>query len=174
MALPNRHFTRLRLGGEGLIRVSGCMSRQGEDLDSSDEEWEAVYYELDPAAHLGWGVRHTAPSALGAQVVRDVFAAADELHEAAMSAMDGNAPMEEDESQGDVPAQEAVRCSSREGSMGEFDNMDADVEGERWRGYLQVLLLPSCADAHSMCNGTTYVKRTKCITNVAIICMLRL
>lgn len=68
---------------------------QGEERDSSDEEWEAAYAALDPSAQVGWGHRRGQVTEVGANLVRDLFAAADTMHDHAMSEMDGNTEMEE-------------------------------------------------------------------------------
>lgn len=54
---------------------------------------------MDPIAQIGWANRHLQLSALGTNIVRDVFVAADGVHENAMSVMDGNI-LTEEESQG--------------------------------------------------------------------------
>ena len=64
---------------------------QGEDRDSSDEEWSNAYAALGPMAQIGWLNRGIPTNGGAAKLVRDVFVAADAMHEEAMSEMDGNA-----------------------------------------------------------------------------------
>lgn len=69
---------------------------QGEDRDSSDEEWANAYAALDPMAQIGWLNRGVRANGVVAELVRDVFVAADAMHEEAMSEMDGNAEDDEE------------------------------------------------------------------------------
>jgi hypothetical protein len=62
---------------------------QGEEKDSSDDEWATAYAEMDPASQLGWRNRRGADEGPSEQLVRDVFQIADELHSDAMSEMVG-------------------------------------------------------------------------------------
>ena len=82
------------------VQCVGHISRaplwQGEDRDSSDEEWSSAYAALDPMSKIGWGNRGIVVNGGGAQLVRDVLLAADVMHEEAMSAMDGNEEDDED------------------------------------------------------------------------------
>ena len=105
---------------------------QGEDRDSSDEEWDAAYAALDPREQMGWGNRRSEPTAVGANLVRDVLAAADELHENAMSEMDANTVVDEEirlDGAGDA-AGEASMSWCREASADPVDNMDPPFGGE--------------------------------------------
>jgi hypothetical protein len=60
---------------------------QGEERDSSDDEWGIAYAQMDPASQFGWRNRRGAAGGPAEQLLRDVFAAADELHSDAMSEM---------------------------------------------------------------------------------------
>ena len=63
---------------------------QGEDRDSSDEEWADAYARMDPISQLGWRNRRGDPPGPAEQLLRDVFEAADDVHLAAMSEMVGS------------------------------------------------------------------------------------
>jgi hypothetical protein len=58
---------------------------QGEERDSSDEEWAAAYVTMDPVHQLGWRNRRARVEEPAEQLLRDVFDAADALHSEAMS-----------------------------------------------------------------------------------------
>jgi hypothetical protein len=85
----------------GLQMVPNCLRRhirihitweclmQGEDRDSSDEEWAHAYANMDPVSQLGWRNRRGAGEGPAEQLMRDVFAAADEVHSNAMTEMVG-------------------------------------------------------------------------------------
>lgn len=60
---------------------------QGEERDSSDEEWAAAYTSMDPISQLGWRNRRSGVEGAAEQLLRDVFGAADALHSDAMSEM---------------------------------------------------------------------------------------
>ena len=92
---------------------------------------------MDPAARIGWGNRTAGTGAVGAQVLRDVFVAADELHDHAMSEMAGNSPMEEETHAGGDHAEEAKPSYSMNGNMEDFANMEAGLEGENAIGGVQ-------------------------------------
>lgn len=105
--------------------------RQGEDRDSSDEEWEAAYNALDPIAQLGWRNRRAEVNAVGGNLVRDVFVAADEMHENAMSQMEGNTVMEEGSQGSGADVGEAPTLSGMERSMDGDNSVNFDTEGEK-------------------------------------------
>ena len=63
---------------------------QGEDRDSSDEEWAAAYASMDQISQLGWRNRRVGVDGPAEQLLRDVFEAADALHSDAMSEMVGS------------------------------------------------------------------------------------
>lgn len=63
---------------------------QGEERDSSDEEWAAAYSTMDTISQLGWRNRRGEVVGPAEQLMRDVFEVADEVHEAAMSEMVGS------------------------------------------------------------------------------------
>lgn len=123
---------------EGVYHITMTIVWQGEDRDSSDEEWEAAYAALDPIAQLGWRHHHDSASAVGAHLVRDVFVAADEMHNNAMSEMEGNTFTEggsEVHGEG-TSGREASMSTPTEESDTRLQNMDLDQEGEsqicRW------------------------------------------
>lgn len=119
-------------GREGVLHVTRRDVPQGEERDTSDEEWEAAYNALDPLEQIGFGNRRREVTPVGATLLRDVFAAADEIHENAMSGMDGNTLMDEDtrmevavDGGGDASMS---RC--REASGDPVDNMEERYGGE--------------------------------------------
>ena len=63
---------------------------QGEDRDSSDEEWANAYATMDPISQLGWRNRRGANEGPAEQLLRDVFEAADVVHSNAMSEVGGS------------------------------------------------------------------------------------
>ena len=63
---------------------------QGEERDSSDEEWETAYAAMEPLSQMGWRNRRRAVEGPGEQLMRDIFEAANEVHSAAMSDMVGS------------------------------------------------------------------------------------
>lgn len=63
---------------------------QGEDIDSSDEEWAAAYAAMDRIAQLGWRNRRIGGDGPAEHLLRDVFQAADAVHADAMSEMEGS------------------------------------------------------------------------------------
>lgn len=127
---------------------------QGEDRDSSDDEWEASYAAMDRIGRYGWGNRPPEMAEVGTQLVRDVFVAADELHENAMSEMDGNSPMEEDTWGGEAVAGEASTSQRREAGMEQRSGMQAGGEG--------VQLWVSLPLQHSLVCNCTRVLLTSC------------
>lgn len=122
--------SRKVVGGEGPLNITRSCIWQGEDRDSSDEEWETAYAALDPISQIGWGHRRTEVNAVGSHVVRDVFLAADELHEEAMSEMEGNTRMQEASRRDPIFSREACPSPSSEGAVQADDGMDVEVEGE--------------------------------------------
>lgn len=84
---------------------------------------------MDPMAQIGWGNRSVQVNRGAAQPVRDVFVAADVMHEEAMSAMDGNAEdNEEIEGNGDYVAPTRAPMNT-EGSMEAEYSADGSFEG---------------------------------------------
>ena len=69
---------------------------QDQEKDSSDEEWEIAYAEMDPLSLHRWEHMRGEEGGGAAQMVRDVFLAADVVHEDAMSQMDAASQNEED------------------------------------------------------------------------------
>ena len=105
---------------------------QGEERDTSDEEWEAAYNALDPLEQIGFGNRRREVTPVGATLLRDVFAAADKIHENAMSGMDGNTLMDEDTRMEGVVdgGGDASTSRCREASGDPVDNMEEHYGGE--------------------------------------------
>jgi hypothetical protein len=112
-----------------------CLTRrdrlQGEDRDSSDEEWEAAYVALDLIAQIGWRGCRAALNSVGANLVRDVFVAADEMHESAMSEVDGNTQVVPSGEEVADSAGEASATNCSTGRSEEGHGMEVDSPGER-------------------------------------------
>lgn len=117
-----------------MVTAIECVLWQGEDRDSSDDEWDAAYVALDSVAQLGWIHRGAVRSEIGATLVRDVFAAADEMHENAMSQMDGNREVEEEPGGDGASDGEAAASHCREVDMDVFDSMEPEFEGQSASG----------------------------------------
>lgn len=64
---------------------NGHVLWQDDERDSSDEEWDIAYAAMDPIAQLGWGNQGPGVEGPATHIVRDVLAAADVVHEDAMS-----------------------------------------------------------------------------------------
>jgi len=94
---------------------------QGEARDSSDEEWDADYAAMDPISQLGWGHNQVEVEGPAAQLVRDVFVAADAMHDVAMSHMGGNSSI------GDECGGSADVAASLSSSPSPSVNMDAET-----------------------------------------------
>lgn len=104
-------------------------------MDSSDEEWDNAYVAMDPISQLGWGNRCVEVDGAATQLVRDVFVAADVVHEDAMSEAAGSTH-DEGEGRGSMEdAAEDTPQSPTEGSMYAASSEEGDVEGER--NYIQ-------------------------------------
>lgn len=119
------------VGAGTRLRVTRRNLLQGEDRDSSDEEWEAAYVALDPGAQIGWRGCRAALNSVGADLVRDVFVAADEMHENAMSAVDGNTHVSPIREEGADSAGEASATNCSTGRSEEVHAMEVDSPGER-------------------------------------------
>ena len=113
---------------------------QGEARDSSDEEWDAAYAAMDPIQQFGWRNRAPETFGVGANLVRDVFVAADEVHSNAMSVMDGNAEVNVARTSVGDGAGEGGTSPGTESSVHPSDSMEHAVEGE----HDQVLECLSC------------------------------
>jgi hypothetical protein len=85
---------------------------------------------MDPIQQIGWSTRRRHVGAVGANLVRDAFVAADEVHSNAMSAMDGNAGVE-GSTAGASGAGEDGASSHAGSSVRPLDSMDAAMEGEQ-------------------------------------------
>ena len=63
---------------------------QGEDRDSSDEEWATAYATMDAAAQLGWRNRRCVVDGPAEELMRDIMETADVVHANSMSSMVGS------------------------------------------------------------------------------------
>jgi hypothetical protein len=125
-----------------VLCVMGGILCQGLPRDSSDEEWEAAYASLDPVAQIGWRNLPGEGHEVGELLVRDVFEAADVMHDNAMSEMEGNTEVdgntvvegntEVEDARGNVvgSAAGALPLLERDSIMNPLDGMDVSQEGE--------------------------------------------
>ncbi len=120
------------LAAEGRINVTQVGVTQGEERDTSDEEWDAAYAAMDPLEQTPWGNCRAVATAVGTNLVRDVLAAADDMHDNAMSEMDGNTVMEEDAAveEAGVASGSVSMSSGREANAGPLDSMEENFGGE--------------------------------------------
>ena len=70
---------------------------QGEERDSSDEEWTNAYATMDPVAQLGWRNRRAGVEGPARQLMRDILEAADAVHSEAMSELLGSRSSSDEE-----------------------------------------------------------------------------
>ena len=106
------------------------MACQGLERDNSDEEWEAAFAALDPIAQIGFLNRRGRVAGVGEHLVRDVFVAADTMHDNAMSEMDGNTPMEEGSPTVGAGADEDRPSMWAGRGVDTLDSMEVESEGE--------------------------------------------
>ena len=85
---------------------------------------------MDPIQQCGWRNPAQATFEVGANLVRDVFVAADEVHSNAMSVMDGNAVVHLAGTSVGDGARERGTSPGTQSSVHPADSMDAAVEGE--------------------------------------------
>ena len=85
---------------------------------------------MDPIQQFGWRNPAHATFEVGANLVRDVFVAADEVHSNAMSVMDGNAEVHLARTPVVDGAGERGTSLGTESSVHPGDSWDAAVEGE--------------------------------------------
>jgi hypothetical protein len=144
---------------------------QGEERDSSDEEWDADYAAMDPISQLGWGHKEVEVEGPAAQLVRDAFVASDAIHDVAMSHMGGNNSVGvECGDSVDVALQSSSSPSTSVNMELEVIN-DGNIQGEWFCLYRNVVWLctntrlvapdksPSCPrhwDINSMVLGNAY------------------
>ena len=67
------------------MQITSTHLVQGEERDSSDEEWAVAYATMDPISQLGWRNRRGGAEGPAEQLMRDVMEAADAVHSDAMS-----------------------------------------------------------------------------------------
>lgn len=60
---------------------------QGEERDSSDEEWAHDYAAMDPASQLGWRNRRGPAEGPAEELMREIMEAADVVHSNSMADM---------------------------------------------------------------------------------------
>lgn len=69
--------------------ICACLV-QGEDRDSSDEEWATAYATMDAASQLGWRNRRCVVEGPAEELMRDIMETADVVHSNSMSGMAGS------------------------------------------------------------------------------------
>lgn len=113
---------------------------QGEERDSSDEEWGNAYAAMDPASQLGWRHRRCAVEGPAEELMRDIMQTADVVHSAAMSDMvgstnnDNGSPLAADESTA------GSMSMHRDGSWSSDASVEIDRQGACSRHRLQCVL----------------------------------
>lgn len=85
---------------------------------------------MDPLAQIGWRSCRAQTNAVGVDLVRDVFAPADEMH-TAMSVVQGNAPAAHDTSWHMAGAGKSSASHGTKGSRAGAHDMDVHIKGER-------------------------------------------
>lgn len=118
------------MGVQSCIPLSRLGLWQGEDRDSSDEEWSSAYAALDPMSRIGWGNRSVQVNGGAAEMVRDAFLAADVMHEEAMSAMDGNEEDDQEIEQNGADVAQAGEPIATEGCLEAECSADGSSQGE--------------------------------------------
>lgn len=133
-----------------VLRVTEFIMWQGEPKDSSDEEWEAAYAAMDPVAQIGWGNHAREGHQVGQQLVRDVFEAADEMHDNAMFEMEGNTEVEGNYEVEDVSANlltsepESRPWLERDSTLDPLDGVDVAEEGGNSLPDSWMRVVPTC------------------------------
>jgi len=79
---------------------------------------------------FGWGHRIAEGNEVGAQLVRDVFEAADEMHDNAMSEMEGNTEVEDVPDNALHSAREERPAQHPDRVVDPLDSMEFSEEGE--------------------------------------------
>lgn len=103
---------------------------QGEERDSSDEEWAAAYDRMDPISQLGWRNRRSENVGPAAHLVRDIFAAADVVHLDAMSEMAGSGGEVGSHHVQTEATVDSSSSQSTERSMGPGASVEVEQDGE--------------------------------------------
>lgn len=116
------------------------LMRQNDEWDSSDEEWANAYAAMDPMTQHGWGTPQNAIGNGTTRLVRDVFVAADRVHEAALLEM---AAYSNDEADNMDSTQHTEGDASEAGMQNQGCSEERYEKGNGPRGW--VLGLPLCA-----------------------------
>jgi hypothetical protein len=102
---------------------------QGEEADSSDEEWAHDYAAMDPASQQGWRNRRGPAEGPAEELMRDIMEAADVVHSNSM----GDMAASRTDVAGSPPFAEAAMADSmarsREGSTSPSASVEVDQEG---------------------------------------------
>ena len=121
---------------------------QGEDRDSSDEEWASAYARMDPISQWGWRNRRGGAEGPAEQIMRDVYEAADVVHSDAMSEMVGSTVAIEEErvveEQATLPV---LMPHGGDGPRTAAASVEVDQEGRTSVRWLRVLSYSACVHA---------------------------
>lgn len=112
------------------MHITGAHLLQGDERDSSDEEWATAYDRMDPISQLGWRNRRAGNVGPAAHLVRDIFAAADVVHSDAMSEMVGSGGEVGEPYVQTEATVDSSSSQSTERSMGPGASVEVDQEGE--------------------------------------------
>jgi hypothetical protein len=125
----------LKLGGRSLqsqcwIMMRGVVVAQGEERDSSDEEWAQDYATMDAISQLGWRNRRAGVEGPAEQLMRDVLEVGDVVHLDAMAEMVASRNIDENCS---LNAEVNIGGSTSRhegGSRSPFASVEVDQSGE--------------------------------------------
>lgn len=87
---------------------------------------------MDPISQLGWGHKQVEVEGPAAQLVRDVFVAADAMHDVAMSHMGGNSSIGDECGGALDAAAQSSSSPSTEVNMDAGGLNDGNIQGEWW------------------------------------------
>lgn len=103
---------------------------QGEERDSSDEEWATAYASMDQISQLGWRNRRVGVDGPAEQLLRDVFEAADALHSDAMSEMAGSRHnADDDDHVNEIGTEMGSMPRSSDGCLSPTNSISVDQAG---------------------------------------------
>jgi hypothetical protein len=102
---------------------------QGEDMDSSDEEWANAYAAMDPASQLGWRNRRGVVEGPAEELMRDLLEAADVVHTNSMSDMAESRNTANDNPVGAVDSNAGSMPRSGDGSLSPTASVEVSQQG---------------------------------------------
>lgn len=110
--------------------MRGVVVAQGEERDSSDEEWAQDYATMDAISQLGWRNRRAGVEGPAEQLMRDVLEVGDVVHLDAMAEMVASRNIDENCS---LNAEVNIGGSTSRhegGSRSPFASVEVDQSGE--------------------------------------------